>query len=190
MSRRGAHWAAIPILLLICTTPCLADITFCNKSDAPIDTALGFVDGQRGWTSRGWWVINAGECRTVWNGEAPNPYYAFANNQRGQTWSAPKDQTGGWFCISRQAFTIRNNDYEDSARSIHCDKGKLTSKQFAIHEVRPGANVTNNFVPPAGAPSGQPQVPPKTAVVATGPIVPSLPPTGAATACQRFPNLC
>jgi len=38
-------------------------------------------------------------------------------------------------------------------------------------------------------PSGPPQVPSKPPVV-TGPTIPSLPATGGATSCQRFPTLC
>jgi uncharacterized membrane protein len=183
MSRgRPYRGAAMLVTLLTNATPCFADLIFCNKSDAKIEVSIGHFQPRQGWTSQGWWPLEEGVCRTIVHGQPSRIYYVFAIDERGGSWSAPPDQRGGWFCISSAKYAFHNRDYEDSNKTLHCEK----AKQFRVLDTGNVTNYTLNFNAGQGDPTSShaPAEP-----VSPSPS-PSPSPTGAGTACQRFPNLC
>jgi Protein of unknown function (DUF1036) len=191
------YGAAVLAALLAGVTPSFADLTFCNRSDAKMHLSLGVLKQDDGWISQGWWNLAAGECRTVMHGLPARVYYAFAIDENGRSWSAPRDQQGGWFCIAPEKYLLRNRDYEDDGKKIHCENGTLKAKQFLIVNTGNNTHYTHNFTV-RGQPANQP--PPTTVQTQSGaPAAQAAPPplspppaspAGAATACRRFPNLC
>jgi uncharacterized membrane protein len=187
---RGVQGAAVLAIALGSAAPCFADLTLCNKSDAKLHISVGYKKGDDGWISQGWWNLEASQCRTIVQGMPARFYYIFAFDERGRSWDADPQQPGGWFCISPEKYALRNRDYEDGNKAIHCEKDNLKAKQFKLLDTGNKIHFTQDFrvrndatSPPAVASNPTPNAP----SVATAP---SPSPTGAATACQRFPNLC
>jgi Protein of unknown function (DUF1036) len=196
------YGAAVMAALLAGATPSFADLTFCNRSDAKMHLSLGAFKRDDGWISQGWWNLAAGECRTVIHGLPARVYFAFAIDENGRSWSAPRDQQGGWFCISPENYLLRNRDYEDESKNVHCENGNLKAKHFLVVNTGNSTNYTHNFTvrgqtanqpQPSAAPRTtiQPQSGAPAAQAAPPPLSPPPPtPAGAANACRRFPNLC
>src|ERR1700756_1458700 len=137
--------AVILATLLAGVTPSFADLTFCNRSDAKMHLSLGVLKQDDGWISQGWWNLAAGECRAVMHGLPARVYYAFAVDENGRSWSAPRDQQGGWFCIASEKYLLRNRDYEDDGKNIRCENGNLKAKQFLIVNTGNSTHYTHNF---------------------------------------------
>ena len=137
--------AAVLTMAFASATPCLAELQFCNRTDGRIYSAFGYLDQRDGWMSRGWMVLEAGECKA--NVRSPlldRLYYAFAYDDRGRTWEAQPGQQGGWFCFSSpQAFTSKVRDYVDARGTLNCEKDNLREKQFLVIDT--GANTRYTF---------------------------------------------
>src|SRR5262249_49643742 len=61
--RAVAMPAAVLTTAFASATPCLAELQFCNRTDGKIDAAFGYLDRQDGWVSKGWYILEAGECK-------------------------------------------------------------------------------------------------------------------------------
>ena len=136
--------AAVLTVAFATATPCLAELQFCNRTDGKIDTAFGYLDRQDGWVSKGWYILEAGECKTMRSGILSDSlYYGFAKDAHGQIWEAPPDQSGGWFCFSSHAFTLKVRDYLDARGTLNCEKDNLREKQFLVIDT--GAHTSYTF---------------------------------------------
>ena len=94
------------ILLLI--APCLLGTTkafsyfeICNDTDERISTA--FASPSRGdWRSKGWWILDGGECAIVLSGRLGNRYYyVHGQGDDGGQWTGDHS-----FCTTQRAFEI------------------------------------------------------------------------------------
>jgi uncharacterized membrane protein len=183
MSRAIQSMSVIAILLAT-ATPSRADLTFCNKTDATMSISLGYMDRQQGWMSRGWFTLEEGACRTVVPGNLEHSYYYYyyyANDTRGRSWSARREQQGGWFCISDEKHALPSRNYRDDNSNLHCEENGLKAKQFKILDIGNSSNFTLNLSAGPDQPAAQP---------ASKSPVPAPQGGGTGTACQRFPNMC
>jgi len=131
--RAVAMPAAVLTTAFASATPCLAELQFCNRTDGKIDAAFGYLDRQDGWVSKGWYILEAGECKTMRPGMlSERLYYGFAKDARGRTWEARTDQSGGWFCFSSHAFTLKVRDYMDARGTLNCEKDNMKEQQFLV----------------------------------------------------------
>jgi hypothetical protein len=81
-------------------------------------------------------------------------YYYYANDTRGRSWSARREQQGGWFCISDEKHALPSRNYRDDNSNLHREENGLKAKQFKILDdflagylpVR--ANHENRTIPP------------------------------------------
>jgi uncharacterized membrane protein len=74
----------------------------CNETANTVSIALGYK-AARGWQSEGWWVADAGACKTVYNGRLDARYYYLyaADDISGGAWE------GKFFlCTRDETFTI------------------------------------------------------------------------------------
>lgn len=79
----------------------------CNDTPNAISIALGYR-AERGWQSEGWWVANAGECKTIFSGDvaARRYYYIYAaDDVSGGTWDG-----NFYMCTRDETFTIFDID--------------------------------------------------------------------------------
>lgn len=81
--------------------PALADVRFCNDTDAVVSVAMGYK-GARDWTSEGWWNIDAGECKAISVGDGPKTHYYY----RVESQEIDFDHPDYMFCTSDEEFTI------------------------------------------------------------------------------------
>lgn len=83
-------------------TPAKSGFELCNSSLETVSTAIGF-QSEGGWTSKGWYSIPTGECRTLLTAvTAGSTYYFRATGARGSTWGS-----GHSLCVRSSAFTIQ-----------------------------------------------------------------------------------
>lgn len=78
-----------------------AGLEFCNKTDVTASVAIGYK-GDQGWTSEGWWNVDAGDCKTVVSGDLDKSHYYWRAESSGNSWSHAKFM----FCTSEDEFTI------------------------------------------------------------------------------------
>lgn len=100
--KRGPMFVRILIpALFLSATPALAGLEFCNKTDVTASVAIGYK-GDAGWTSEGWWNVDAGECKTVVSGDLDKSHYYWRSEAKGLTWKHEKYM----FCTTSDEFTI------------------------------------------------------------------------------------
>lgn len=182
------------------SSPSRADFRVCNGTGAETRLAFGYNDGANGWTSRGWWTMPNGTCQTMLTGNLPRGfYYVYATDDRGNLYGAPDTQTSGAFCIQRDKFELRTNNYMTPAKQIACEANGLTGTKFRAVELPDSENYTHTILPsmatlPAPArPVVAAQASPAQVVQIPAPSAPVVRPTApsaSGTACQRYPNLC
>lgn len=170
------------IVATVATTAARADFRVCNKANERVQVAFGYdAGGKRGWFSEGWWVLQAGECAVVRQGNLTNRfYYLYAEGERSDLiWDGGTDSDAARFCIERRRFLLNRNQH-GSADDASCKRFGLESRNFFAVDTGDQLTWTQDLTL-AAAPSPPPPVatpsPPK------GP-----PPAG--SACERFPNLC
>jgi uncharacterized membrane protein len=90
-------------MLLIASSPVLADLKLCNTTSSRIGVAIGYRD-QSGWTTEGWWTLAAQTCETLYKGPlASRFWYVHAiDYDRGGEWAGQS-----FMCTRDKAFTIR-----------------------------------------------------------------------------------
>jgi uncharacterized membrane protein len=185
-------------LVAATSSPSRADFRVCNATGAEARLAFGYNDGPNGWTSRGWWTMPNGTCQTMLTGNLPRGYYyVYATDDKGNLYGAPDTQASGAFCIQRDKFELRTNNYMTPAKTIACEANGLTGTKFRAVELPDSENYTHTILPSMATVTARPavaaQASPAQIVQIPAPSVPAArptPPSASATACQRYPNLC
>jgi uncharacterized membrane protein len=192
----------LTVLVLAATSSASrADFRVCNATGAETRLAFGYNDGANGWTSRGWWTMPNGTCQTMLTGAlARGYYYVYATDDKGGVYGAPASQASGAFCIQRDKFELRTNNYLTPAKTIACDANGLTGARFRAIEIPDSENYTHTIVPdmasvaatvrPAVAAQASPAPVVQIPTISAPLVVRPAPSAASATACQRYPNLC
>jgi uncharacterized membrane protein len=83
-----------------------ADFRLCNRTSSRIGVAIGYKD-QNGWTTEGWWNVNANACETLIRGPlVARFYYIYAvDYDQGGEWSGK-----AFMCTRPKEFTIHGID--------------------------------------------------------------------------------
>lgn len=111
--------ARIPILPLLASLPLMlmaaavvdasarADFQVCNNTGSRVGIAIGYKDGDGGWTTEGWWNLSARTCETLLKGTlVARYYYLYAiDYDRGGEWSGR-----AYMCTRDKEFTIRGTE--------------------------------------------------------------------------------
>ena len=117
-----------PLALVLCLAPtaALADLTFCNVSDARATLAIGYKSGGD-WVSEGWWAAEPDECRTILSYPLENRYYYYRVTSGSHSW----EMDSYMFCTSSDAFEIVG-DEDCEARGY--DREGFTETELAEGE--------------------------------------------------------
>jgi uncharacterized membrane protein len=95
---------SLTLLLLALAWPAVAhaDFRLCNRTNSRIGVAIGYKD-QQGWTTEGWWNLNANTCETLIRGPlVARFYYVYAvDYDQGGEWSGK-----AFMCTRPKEFTI------------------------------------------------------------------------------------
>jgi uncharacterized membrane protein len=186
MLRRTAMVALVAAGPVLTATPGIADITFCNLASESVSVAFGFLDQKKGWTAAGWYALEPGGCNTIWKGRMTNTvYYSYVVSNTIE-WKPPARQKGGFFCISKDKFTLETRRYS-KRNVIDCENHGLETAQFTQFNTGGSANVRHNIRAPGASQPSAPPPPAPTSTPGTSVESPSKP---GGSACQRFPNLC
>ena len=93
---------------------------FCNKAEAPVWSAIAYREGEDLYESKGWWLVDPGDCAKILKGElAQDHYYVFGVVDQGRN---EKRLSGGdkAFCTNAVRFEIvndapcANQDYDEA----------------------------------------------------------------------------
>ena len=100
-----AAWPVLTILAaLFCfsTTSAHADFRVCNATQNLVGVAIGYRV-KTGWTTEGWWHIDASSCKTLIEGPLSSRfYYLYAEDaQRGGRWEGPINM-----CVADKEFKV------------------------------------------------------------------------------------
>ncbi|MER2520773.1 MAG: DUF1036 domain-containing protein [Bdellovibrionales bacterium] len=110
-------WLIVVALLALPLPKAQAALVYCNRTQQPIEAALGYrgpmVEGVSSWTSEGWWRIESGQCSRVYGQQLKQRfyfYYAIAKTTQG-----PDKQPFVWsgkfrFCTDIKAFRIEGDE--------------------------------------------------------------------------------
>lgn len=79
-------------------------IRVCNDSDVSQSVAFGY-EADDGWTSEGWWVVDAGDCATPELDRKRHQYIYY----RAEVDGGPFEGESYFFCTSPQAFKIKGD---------------------------------------------------------------------------------
>lgn len=119
--------------------PAEAAVQLCNKTGTGASVAVGYLDGDNGWTAQGWWSVAPAGCRTLLDGAvAGSTVYLLVDGGR---LPPGQKQSGGWFCTDQQGFITRNADYSNDQHELMCEAAGLKTEQFREIEVS-GGDVT------------------------------------------------
>ena len=146
MLKRASICAAmVAAFSLMTATAGHAEFKVCNKSKERANVSIGYNSSEYGWTSEGWWAVPIGDCVNILNGDLKSRYYyVYATGHKGGTWSGPKDQDGGFFCIRKEKYTVHNRDYQKDS-TISCEKGRFETKKFRIVDTGETTSFTYNL---------------------------------------------
>lgn len=138
MKRTFAALAAIGGAVLL-VLPAQAAVQLCNKTRTGASVAVGYLDGDNGWTAQGWWSIAPSACQTLLDGAvAGSTVYLLVDGGR---LPPGKKQSGGWFCTDQEGFVTRNADYSNDQHELMCEAAGLKTEQFREIKVG-GGDVT------------------------------------------------
>jgi len=113
----GSSIAMIPKLCLaglllilsfgLFASPASAGLFFCNNSGQKIFVAVGWSQNNQ-WVSKGWFIVNAGQCDSVLLGVLTNRVYYYYAEAEGKslTWGGNGENDAGYFCTSSDAFYL------------------------------------------------------------------------------------
>lgn len=123
-------------------------LTFCNKTESPVWSALAQPDDRQVYTSRGWWRLEPGECAKVVKGAVASDHvYVYGVIDDG---AAERKLAGGdkAFCVNAVKFEVVND--------ADCGDQEVDEAQFRKFPVASGA-ATFDFSPDLfAAPSARP----------------------------------
>jgi uncharacterized membrane protein len=88
--------------MLVSIAPARADLRVCNETGNPVSIALGYR-AERGWQSEGWWVAQATQCATVYQGKLDSRFFYLyvADDIGGGAWDGTV-----FMCTRDETFTI------------------------------------------------------------------------------------
>ena len=113
---------------VLLSLPAQAAMQFCNKTRHGASIAIGYIDGDNGWTAQGWWSVAGGDCQTLVPGKlAGSAIYLLVDGGR---LPPGRKQSGGWFCTDQGGFTTRNSDYSNDQHELMCEAAGLKTEQF------------------------------------------------------------
>ena len=145
MGMRLIPFAIAALALLFTTTTSQAELQVCNKSAERLSVSVGYKHSEYGWTSEGWWRVGLGDCTTIIKGDLGNRYYyIYATGHKGGTWSGPKKQDGGFFCITKEKYTFHNREYQ-RGETINCEQRSLQTKKFSVIDTDDSKDFTYNL---------------------------------------------
>lgn len=145
MSIRLIPFAIAALALLFTTAASQAELRVCNKSAERLSVSVGYNHSEYGWTSEGWWRVGLDDCTTIIKGDLGNRYYyIYATGHKGGTWSGPKKQDGGFFCITKEKYTFHNREYQ-RGDTINCERRSLQTKKFSIMDTEDSKDFTYNL---------------------------------------------
>lgn len=115
---------ALGIVLVACLLPYVvphpasAAMVFCNRTQRPLEAALGHREhgeGDQGgdiWISEGWWKIDPGQCSRVFGEALKERFYFY--HATALTTPAPDKKPFVWqgkyqFCVDNKAFKIEGD---------------------------------------------------------------------------------
>eukprot|EP01124_Arcella_intermedia_P021220 TRINITY_DN2929_c0_g1_i1.p1 TRINITY_DN2929_c0_g1~~TRINITY_DN2929_c0_g1_i1.p1 ORF type:complete len:155 (-),score=7.08 TRINITY_DN2929_c0_g1_i1:38-502(-) len=108
-------------------------LTFCNKAGYSISASVGFHEGDT-WSSRGWYLIDSGDCSNVITGDLNDRfYYAYAMSTGGHVWSGSYT-----FCTLPTKYYI----YGD----MNCGSRGYNTTGFSQVDVGNNLGYTLNFI--------------------------------------------
>lgn len=127
--------AAITFLALaLGCHPVHAGLFVCNNTSQPVDVAVGYLDADRDWVARGWFVIQSRECGPLLLGQLTRRYYYYyAKSLDGRAvWN---DKDGAHFCTSQDKFHYTSNsDNCKGERFRKLDVGDDDQRVFYLTE--------------------------------------------------------
>ena len=116
---RVAPRMAVVAFLLLSAMPshALAAMVFCNRTQLPLEAALGHREKHEGeegdfWVSEGWWRIDPGQCSRVFGQPLKERFYFY--HATALTSAAPDKKPFVWqgkyqFCVDNKAFKIEGD---------------------------------------------------------------------------------
>ena len=145
MGRRLISLTIAALGLMFTTAASHAEFRVCNKSNERLSVSVGYNHSEYGWTSEGWWRVGLGDCTTIIKGDLGNRYYyVYATGHKGGTWSGPKSQDGGFFCITKEKYTFHNREYQ-KGDTINCERRNLQTKKFSVVDTEDSKDFTYNL---------------------------------------------
>jgi len=119
---------ALIFAVAVFAAPADAGMQLCNKTTTGASVAVGYLDGDKGWTAQGWWSIAPADCQTLLDGAvAGSTVYVLVDGGR---LPPGKKQSGGWFCTDDSGFITRNSDYSNDQHELMCEAAGLKTEQF------------------------------------------------------------
>jgi uncharacterized membrane protein len=94
--------AGVFSLFLFTCAPAKADFRVCNATQSLIGVSIGYRV-KTGWTTEGWWHIDASSCKTLIEGPLSSRYYyLYAEDaERGGRWEGPVNM-----CVAEKEFKV------------------------------------------------------------------------------------
>ncbi len=94
--------AGVISVLLFSSLPAKADFRVCNATQSLIGVSIGYRV-KTGWTTEGWWHIDASSCKTLIEGPLSSRYYyLYAEDaERGGRWEGPINM-----CVAEKEFKV------------------------------------------------------------------------------------
>jgi uncharacterized membrane protein len=98
--------ALVGLALAAQSRPAAADLRLCNNTSSRVGISVGYKENE-GWTTEGWWNLNARSCETLLRGAlVARFYYIYAvDYDRGGEWSGQ-----AFMCTRDKEFTIKGTD--------------------------------------------------------------------------------
>lgn len=94
--------AGVVSLFFLTCAPAKADFRVCNATQSLIGVSIGYRV-KTGWTTEGWWHIDASSCKTLIEGPLSSRYYyLYAEDaERGGRWEGPVNM-----CVAEKEFKV------------------------------------------------------------------------------------
>jgi len=100
------------VLGLLLPLPAAASMVFCNRTQAPLEAALGYREDDK-WLSEGWWQIEPGQCARVYGKPFSQRFYFYyataltapSKDKPPFIWSGKYE-----FCTDAKAFRIEGDE--------------------------------------------------------------------------------
>ncbi|GJL94248.1 MAG: membrane protein [Hyphococcus sp.] len=112
---------------------------YCNKTDNDVWSAIAQPEGEKNYTSKGWWKLAPGECSKILKGELQHDHYYIygvieeAMNER-QITNGQKS-----FCVNAVMFSVDDK--------TECSVQELDEASFRRVEIGGAASATFDFLP-------------------------------------------